>query len=56
MAYKDEILPFECPICGRDKYKSLEDLLKHIDLHNSKDPEVDISVVAEREKIIERMF
>jgi hypothetical protein len=51
-----EIMPWECPICKRRIFKDLQDMQKHIDLHNAKDPEIEFSVVAEREKFLERMF
>jgi hypothetical protein len=51
-----EIGYWKCPICNRDIFKSIQARLSHMDIHNAKDPEVDISVVAEREKFIERMF
>lgn len=56
MADNPELSPFECPICGRSTFKSLREMLKHMDIHNAKDPEIGKSVVAEREEFINRMF
>jgi len=47
---------FKCTICQRDDFKTVRDMLAHMDIHNAKDPELNISVVAEREAFVNRTF
>jgi hypothetical protein len=51
-----EIEYWKCEICGKDNFKSIQAMLRHNDNHSAKDPEINISVVAEREAFLERMF
>jgi predicted aconitase len=51
-----ELVYFRCPICEKDDFNSLREMMKHMDIHNAKDPEINISVVAEREAFLDRLF
>lgn len=51
-----ELAYFKCSVCNKDDFKSLREMLAHMDTHNAKDPEIDISVVTEREEFINRTF
>ena len=51
-----ELAYFKCSVCNKDGFNSLRDMLSHVDIHNAKDPEINKSVVAEREEFINRTF
>jgi 4-hydroxy-3-methylbut-2-en-1-yl diphosphate synthase IspG/GcpE len=52
----EKIELIDCPVCGRDNFKNVDMLIKHIDSHNKIDPEFNISIMAKQEEYISSLF
>jgi hypothetical protein len=39
-----------CPICKKEDWKNIRDMIDHIDMHNMEDPEYEKSVHKEMER------
>jgi hypothetical protein len=39
-----------CPVCGKEDWKNVQDMIDHVDLHNTQDPEYEKSLKKEQER------
>lgn len=45
-----------CPICGKEDWKGVKDMIDHVDHHNRADPEFEKSMKKEMERRKKQVF